>query len=338
MVYKCTFTAEIAIIILLSSTPDSYNNIALIHCKMFTLVVVILSVAAFGVNSQNEVQLIMWADMLQKPCNSYNFPEDRKNHELPFESVKEALEILTMAMLSNNEHVKARLDWFFWSYITSVSKKGFIAEKWNGNLVVVFKSVKKFYWKDHRFLFPLEIAPGNVTVDKYYYKAANRTYRLVEETLLNKAKSGKKIYITGLSLGAGIAQVFAFEFARHHPSYRSQLRLFTYGATPTGNDKFTEQLHNYIPHFYDIVVIGDKLSYHKCPWLSSAENYDDSEYRRLNVYYLPYIGGHNYDEYKAQLEKIQRKEFYDIAYGFSNETFEDACSRLMTNCCRCWLR
>jgi hypothetical protein len=304
---------------------------------MFTLVVVILSVAAFGVNSQDWYELREWKKMLQKPCNSYNFPEDRTNHELPYERVYEALEILTVAMLSNKK-AKQLLPGISWRVIKQVPKKGFTAEKYNGDLVVVFKSAHEIYWLQWPMWSISEIAPGNLTVDRYYYKAANRTYRLVEETLLNKAKSGKKIYITGLSLGAGIAQVFAFEFARHHPSYRSQLRLFTYGATPTGNDKFTEQLHNYIPHFYDIVQIGDKLSYHKCHAKTWPLSLDEDMFRRLNVYYLPYIGGHNYDEYKAQLEKIQRKEFYDIAYGFSNETFEDACSRLMTNCCRCWLR
>jgi hypothetical protein len=290
---------------------------------MFTLVVVILSVAA--VSSANEIDLAdcnpkTWL----KPCKEADI-SDRTNHEVPFESVGEALKVFNLSLISNADfdEMEEMLDAIGWKLISKINHlltdtEGFIAQdKENGDLAVSFRGTELrsiIDWITDLTALPVDLGNG-VRVHAGFNRAVKSIYASTVKIMTNNIQSGKKIYITGISLGAGVAQIFAYKFARDFPSYRSQLRMYSYATPPSGNSQFVHQLYQFIPQHYDIVQIGDKVSYKRCCIGVVTHRLG---YRRDNVYYLPNIGAHNFKvEYKSQLEGIQTKEDYDTAYGLT---------------------
>jgi hypothetical protein len=295
---------------------------------MFTLVVVILSVAA--VSSANEIgdTKESFLDCLPftwlKPCKEADI-SDRTNHEVPFESVGEALKVIDLSLISNADfdEMKKMLDEIGWNLISLINNpttdtEGFIAQdKETGDLAVSFRAteaVSMTDWLTDVNIIPFDLGNG-VYVHSGFNKAVDSIYASTVKIMKNNIQSGKKIFITGISLGAGVTQIFSYKFARDFPSYRSQLRMYSYATPPSGNSQFVHQLYQFIPQHYDIVQIGDKVSYKRCCIGVVTHRLG---YRRDNVYYLPNIGAHNFKvEYKSQLEGIQTKEDYDTAYGLT---------------------
>jgi hypothetical protein len=295
---------------------------------MFTLVVVILSVAA--VSSANEIgdTKESFLDCLPftwlKPCKEADI-SDRTNHEVPFESVGEALKVIDLSLISNADfdEMKKMLDEIGWNLISLINNpttdtEGFIAQdKETGDLAVSFRAteaVSMTDWLTDVNIIPFDLGNG-VYVHSGFNKAVDSIYASTVKIMKNNIQSGKKIFITGISLGAGVTQIFSYKFARDFPSYRSQLRMYSYGTPPTGNSQFVDQLYQFIPQHYDIEQIGDKVAYKRCciGVITHLLGYR----RDIGIQYLPDKGAHNPFEYKAQLKKIQTKEAYDTAYGLT---------------------
>jgi hypothetical protein len=309
---------------------------------MFTLVVVILSVAA--VSSANEIgdtKESIW-DCIDpftwgKPCKEADI-SDRANHEVPFESVGEALKVIDLSIISNypfNEMEK-KLNAIGWKLISKINHlltdtEGFIAQdKENGDLAVSFRGTELrsiIDWITDLTALPVDLGNG-VRVHAGFNRAVKSIYASTVKIMTNNIQSGKKIYITGISLGAGVAQIFAYKFARDFPSYRSQLRMYSYATPPSGNSQFVHQLYQFIPQHHDIEQIGDKVAYKRCciGVITHLLGYR----RDIGIQYLPDKGAHNPFEYKAQLKKIQTKEAYDAAYGFTYKVgFYDLLAKIL---------
>lgn len=263
--------------------------------------------------------LIHW----DKPCKKANIA-DRKGNEVPFEVVEEALKILDLAGISylNFSEMTIEVEKRGWKVLKLINNpvtdtEGFVAEhKSTGDLVVSFRATEKNSVID--WLTDLMITPIGLRVKMHtgFYLAMNSVYSTVSKTLSNNIKNGKKVYITGISLGAGVAQAFTYRFAKYNPQYKNQLRMFSFATPPTGNKHFVKELYRRVPNHYDIVQIGDKVSYKRC---CIPQALTLLGYRRNEVYYLPDKGAHNFYQYKTQLEGIQTKEGYDEKYGLNED-------------------
>lgn len=259
--------------------------------------------------------------------------KDVKGNEIPFKNVDEALLMLKMSSFAGlnvsqlHTELQEHLDPLGWTkvkviYNSSTSTQGFIArQNTTGSLVVSFgATLSAEDWLTNLNIRPKDLG-NNVQVHTGFYNVVESVYAMVAEELLENIMAGRRIYITGISLGGALSSMFTFRFANDYKQYNDQTWLFMYGAPPVGNVGFVCGLHNLVSKAFDINLIGDKVSYERCLIPIFLSMPPRIYLKTGTVYYLPKKGGHNFRQYDMQLNSIQTWEGYTTEYGLEGERY-----------------
>jgi triacylglycerol lipase len=68
------------------------------------------------------------------------------------------------------------------------------------------------------------------------------------------------LFVSGHSLGAPLAALAALDIAQRVPTFKDQLRLYTYASPKLGNPKFAEAHSRLIPNSYRIANLADSVT------------------------------------------------------------------------------
>ena len=167
------------------------------------------------------------------------------------------------------------------------------------NIFVAFRGSENILnWLDNIQIRKISPYSNNtIKVEKGFYKA----YQYLKPDLLNKLKMLKKSYntnnllITGHSLGAALATLFAYDILNNYSDVFLNY-LITFGSPRIGNKNFVESIgdfnfnHYRVTHYYDMVphVPQEFLDYLHIPYeiwyneenskyIKCADNYESED-------------------------------------------------------------
>ncbi len=261
--------------------------------------------------------------------------KDRKNKELPFHAVEDALLYAQLSAMVHADCSKLRTTALPSGYklLRCVRQKKtdteyMIAVEQNGKyskVVVAFQgSTSGHDWVLTNFNSgpkaidnnnPCTVFnKGNRCVHRGFLIALNSVYNEIKCELRHFIKNGDQVYITGFSLGGALATLLTYRIAKDFGKmHQHQINMFAYGTPPVGNKAFNDKFKSFQINSYDITQIGDKISYKRCPIpVILRVSFSRPEARK---YYLPRVGGHDLRQYKDQLKSIQTETKYLKAYN-----------------------
>ena len=176
---------------------------------------------------------------------------------------------------------------------------GFIASNdtsvvvaFRGTVVTSYRNILTDAW-----LSKSPILPGsNIQAHSGFVSALELVYSDVVK-FLETYPQGKKLYITGHSLGGALASLLGYRLA-HDNVYDSSPIQYVYGCPPVGEPPFAESFNADFSN--TITIPGDFVS---SGILIRASKLEDL-FKPIEVKYLPGSGGHPIANYIDQLKKL----------------------------------
>ena len=130
-------------------------------------------------------------------------------------------------------------------------------------ITVALEGTDKFedWWKTNINFLPYMLDFG-VFVHRGFAKALNSVYSEIKDSLQkHDSLTGKKtVYITGHSLGCGLASILTYRLASEYPQLRSKMRMYLYGCPVVGNNDFNQKLRGFNVESYSFTLENDPVS------------------------------------------------------------------------------
>ena len=255
--------------------------------------------------------------------------DDRKGHEIPFSKVKKALTLACMSKLAYRNYYIAKIlvnkcpnvpagqSTISRIHNRRTDTQGFIVE-YQSYVSVTFRGSSSLNdWINNFKIRP--ITDNGVNFHKGFYESLNSVYGSIKQRLRSPMSRGKTIYITGHSLGGALATILTYRLAVDNPQYRTQLKLYSFGAPPAGTIGLTGRFKKYGIESFSVTVIGDYFSYERC-FAYKVLHSSPLKYVKPNTVYLPHKGpistllAHLISVYISQLKSIQTLNNYNKEY------------------------
>ena len=255
--------------------------------------------------------------------------DDRKGHKIPFSKVKKALTLMCMSRLSFSNYSIAKLRVNKCPNVPAgrstirrirnrrTDTQGFIVE-YQSYVSVTFRGSSSLNDWINNFKIR-SITVNGINFHKGFYESVNSVYGSIKQRLRSPMSRGKTIYITGHSLGGALATILTYRLAVDYPQYRTQLKLYSFGAPPAATIGLTRRLKKYGIESLSVTVIGDFVSYERC-FVYKVLHSSPRKYVKPNTVYLPHKGptstlfAHSMSVYISQLKSIQTLNNYNKEY------------------------